>query len=85
MWFSDVTPRWLVAVSYVVHDIAALVMLAGFIIHVYEGTAAQPGTFRAMVDGTVTREGAWTHRPAWYARVTGRNPREDYEQARKKH
>jgi formate dehydrogenase subunit gamma len=81
LWFDNVVPRWLVAVSYVVHDIAALLMLAGFIIHVYEGTAAQPGTFRAMTNGTVTREWAWTHHPAWYAEATGRDPREDYERA----
>jgi hypothetical protein len=79
LWFDDVVPRWSVAVSYVVHDIAALVMLAGFIVHVYEGTAAQPGTFRSMVDGTVARAWAWTHHPAWYRDVTGRDPREDYE------
>ncbi|HYY93617.1 MAG TPA: formate dehydrogenase subunit gamma [Pyrinomonadaceae bacterium] len=79
MWFDNVVPRWLVALSYVVHDIAALVMLGGFIIHVYEGTAAQPGTFRAMTDGTVTEEWAWTHHPAWYKEATGRDPREDYE------
>ena len=77
MWFDDVVPRWAVAVSYVVHDIAALVMLAGFIIHIYEGTAAAPGTFRSMIDGTVSRAWAWTHHPAWYAEVTGRDPRED--------
>jgi formate dehydrogenase subunit gamma len=82
MWFGDVAPRWLVVVSYVLHDIAALVMLAGFIIHIYEGTAAQPGTFRSMTDGTVTKEWAWTHHPAWYKEVTGRDPRDDYEQAR---
>lgn len=82
LWFDDAVPRWLVAVSYVIHDIAALVMLGGFIIHIYEGTAAQPGTFRSMTDGTVTREWAWTHHPAWYREVTGRDPREDYEQAR---
>lgn len=81
MWFDDVVPRWVVAVSYVVHDIAALVMLAGFIIHIYEGTAAQPGTFRSMVDGTVSKEWAWTHHPAWYGEVTDRDPREDYERA----
>jgi formate dehydrogenase subunit gamma len=81
MWFDNAVPRWLVAVSYVLHDIAALVMLAGFIIHVYEGTAAQPGTFRSMTDGTVTEEWAWTHHPAWYKDVTGRDPREDYERA----
>jgi formate dehydrogenase subunit gamma len=84
MWFDNVVPRWLVALSYVVHDIAALVMLAGFIIHIYEGTAAQPGTFRAMTNGTVTKEWAWTHHPAWYADATGRDPREDYERERRR-
>ncbi|OLE50813.1 MAG: formate dehydrogenase subunit gamma [Acidobacteria bacterium 13_1_20CM_3_53_8] len=84
MWLDHVAPRWLVAASYIVHDIAALIMLAGFIIHIYEGTAAQPGTFRSMTDGTVTKEWAWTHHPAWYEDVTGRNPREDYERAQRR-
>jgi len=82
LWFDHIVPRWLVAVSYVVHDVSALVMLAGFIIHIYEGTAAQPGTFQSMTDGTVTKEWAWTHHPAWYQEVTGRDAREDYERAR---
>ena len=42
MWFDDTVPRWIVAVSYVVHDLAALVMLGGLIIHIYEGTAHHP-------------------------------------------
>jgi formate dehydrogenase subunit gamma len=79
MWFDNLSPRWVVAASYVIHDIAALVMLAGFIIHVYEGTAQQPGTFHSMIDGTVTERWAWTHHPAWYREATGRNPREAYE------
>lgn len=82
LWFDDVVPRWSVAVSYILHDIAALVMLAGFVVHIYEGTAAQPGTFRSMIDGAVTRAWAWTHHPAWYREVTGRDPREDYERER---
>lgn len=82
LWFDDVVPRWLVAVSYVIHDLVGLVMLAGFIIHIYEGTAAQPGTFQSMTNGTVTEEWAWTHHPAWYADVTGRDARQDYEHAR---
>jgi hypothetical protein len=57
-------------------------MLAGFIIHIYEGTAAMPGTFRAMIDGTVTEAWAWTHHPAWYRAVTGRDPRAAYERAK---
>jgi formate dehydrogenase subunit gamma len=70
LWFDDVVGRWIVAVSYVIHDLAALVMLAGFIIHVYEGTAQQPGTFRSMIDGTVTESWARTHHPGWYRSAT---------------
>lgn len=77
LWFDNVVERWIVAVSYVIHDLAALVMLAGFIIHVYEGTAHQPGTFRSMIDGTVTEDWAATHHPGWYRAATDRNPRED--------
>ena len=84
LWFDDVTPRWIVAVSYVVHDLAALLMLAGFIIHLYEGTAAAPGTFRAMTNGTVTQKWAWTHHPAWYRAVTGRDPHESYEREKRR-
>src|SRR5947207_3651365 len=84
MWFDDAVPRWVVAISYVIHDVAALVMLAGFIIHIYEGTAAMPGTFRAMTNGTVTERWAWTHHPAWYRAVTGRDPREAYEREQRR-
>jgi len=81
MWFPEVFGRVLVAVSYVLHDIAALAMLAGFILHVYLSTVFEPGTFRSMTRGTVTREWAWTHHPAWYKEATGRDPRHDYETA----
>lgn len=84
MWFGDLVNRWITAASYVIHDLAALVMLAGFIIHVYEGTAQQPGTFRSMIDGTVTDRWAWTHHPAWYRAATGRDPREDYEREKRR-
>jgi formate dehydrogenase subunit gamma len=84
MWFDDVVPRWAVVISYIIHDIAALVMLAGFIIHIYEGTAAMPGTFRAMTNGTVTERWAWTHHPAWYRAVSGRDPREAYEREQRR-
>jgi formate dehydrogenase subunit gamma len=77
LWFDHLVPRWLVAVSYVLHDLAALVMLAGFIIHIYEGTAAQPGTFQSMVDGTVTEDWARTHHPGWYSDVAGQELRKE--------
>ena len=84
MWFDNLSPRWVVALSYVVHDIAALVMLGFFIIHIYESTAQQPGTFHSMIDGTVTESWAWTHHPAWYREVTGRDPREDYDREKQR-
>jgi len=75
MWFPEDFGRIVVAVSYVLHDIAALVMVGGFVVHLYEGTAAQPGTLRSMTRGTVEQRWAWTHHPAWYRRaVRGRAP-----------
>ena len=71
MWFPTTFGRIGVSVGYVLHDVAALVMLGGFIVHVYEGTASQPGTFRSMTRGTVERRWARTHHPAWYRRVKG--------------
>jgi len=79
MWFDNFFPRWLVAASYVVHDLAALLMFAGFVIHIYEGTSHQPGTFHSMINGTVTEKWAWTHHPDWYRDVTGRDAREAYD------
>lgn len=84
LWFPQSFGRVVVAIAYVLHDIASLVMLVGFVIHVYEATAAQPGTFHSMTRGTVEKRWAWTHHPAWYRRVTGRDPRADYEQARQR-
>ena len=82
MWFPRTFGRLTVDIGYVLHDIAALVMLVGFIVHLYEATAAAPGTFQAMTRGAVEQQWAWTHHPAWYRRGTGRDPRADDEGAR---
>ena len=79
MWFPGIFGRMAVAIGSVFHDLAALVMLVGFIIHLYEGTAAAPGTFQAMTRGTVDRRWAWTHHPAWLERATGRPAQRDHE------
>jgi len=73
MWFPRGLGRAAVAVSYVLHDVAALLMLVSFIVHVYEGTAVAPGTFRSMTRGTVEKRWAWTHHPAWYRSATARD------------
>jgi formate dehydrogenase subunit gamma len=81
MWFPRTFGRITVDIGSILHDLAALVMLGAFVVHVYEGTAAQPGTFRAMTRGAVERRWAWTHHPAWYRRVAGRVPPADRDRA----
>jgi formate dehydrogenase subunit gamma len=75
LWFPLTFGRRIVATSYVLHDLAALLMLAGFIIHLYESLVQQPGTLKGMTRGTVSRRWAWTHHPAWYRQATRRDPR----------
>ena len=81
MWFPKTFGATVVDIAYVLHDIAALLMLGGFILHVYEATAGQSGTFHSMTRGTVERRWAWTHHPAWYRRATGRDPVTDRQAA----
>jgi formate dehydrogenase subunit gamma len=81
IWLPEIFGRVLMWIAYFFHDLASLLMLGGFIIHIYESTVQLPGTFRSMTRGTVTKRWAWTHHPSWYREITGRNPRADYEQA----
>jgi formate dehydrogenase subunit gamma len=79
MWFPDTFGQGFVSVGVILHDLAALIMLGGFVIHLYESLAQQPGTLQAMTRGAVSRRWAWTHHPAWYRQVTPRDPRADRE------
>jgi len=73
-----------VAISYVLHDISAIIMLGGIFIHIYLSTTGEPGTFQSMTRGSVSEAWAWTFHPAWYKEVTGRDPRQAYEEARQR-
>jgi formate dehydrogenase subunit gamma len=84
MWFPEIFGRVLVAISYVIHDISALLMLAGVFVHIYLSTIGEPGTAQAMTKGTVSEAWAWTHHPAWYKEETGRDPNEALEEAKRK-
>ncbi len=85
MWAgAPIFGRILVAISYVIHDISALIMLGGIFIHVYQSTFGQPGTFQAMTRGAVSEPWAWTFHPAWYKQVTGRDARQAHEEARQR-
>ena len=85
MWFPEIFGRILVSISYVIHDISALIMLFGIFFHIYLSTFGEPGTIQAMTRGTVSEGWAWTHHPAWYKAVTGRDPVQAIEEARQRH
>jgi formate dehydrogenase subunit gamma len=74
LWFPEYIPRqtaWVRGVMILLHEIAALLTIGGFIIHVYMGVFMVPGCITAITTGYVTRAWAWTHHRLWYLRVTG--------------
>jgi formate dehydrogenase subunit gamma len=71
MWFPLSFGQRLREASYLLHDVAFSLFFAMIIGHIYLGTAAEPGTFRSMVRGTVTKSWARLHHPRWYREVTG--------------
>lgn len=75
MWFPLKFPAWLREICILIHDITNICFLVGVTGHIYLGTAAEPGTFRAMTRGTVTRRWARFHHPGWYKEVTGEENR----------
>ncbi len=77
MWF----PRWFPSLLFreiciLLHDITFILLAISTVLHIYLGTAAEPGTFRAMTRGTVTRTWARFHHPGWYREVTEEETRE---------
>ena len=71
LWARSV--RWL---ATLVHAVAALLTIGGFIVHVYMGVAVVPGGLRAIVHGDVSEEWARHHHPLWLAgsQPAGRPP-----------
>lgn len=69
MWFPLYFPRIVRELSILLHDITFIFFLIGIITHIYLGTAAEPGTFRSMTRGTVTRRWARLHHPGWFRDV----------------
>ena len=71
LWFPEYMPagvRWLRGVAIVVHEIAALLTIGAFIIHVYMGYFMLPGSWKAIIHGYVSPEWARTHHRLWFNR-----------------
>jgi formate dehydrogenase subunit gamma len=69
LWFPDRIP-FLRLAAVIVHPIAALLTIALFMIHVYMGTAIEPGAFGSMLRGDVSRKWAARYHRAWYERIS---------------
>ncbi len=55
-----------VCITSTLHNLVGFFLIAGVLAHAYLGTVANPGTWRVLVDGSVTREWAHHHHPNWY-------------------
>lgn len=75
MWFPGSFPPLVRQLSYIVHDVAFILFAVAVIFHIYLSTSAEPGTFRSMTRGTVTRKWARLHHPRWFREVTGEDTR----------
>jgi formate dehydrogenase subunit gamma len=76
LWFTEYIPwslRFLRYISIMVHPIAFLVTLGGFIIHVYMGTAVVRGGFTSVIRGEVSKTWARHHHRLWLERITGQD------------
>jgi formate dehydrogenase subunit gamma len=74
VWFPEYIPfrlAWVHQIMIVLHEIAALLTIGGFITHVYMSVFLVPGSMTAMTQGYVSRAWARTHHRLWYIRMTG--------------
>jgi formate dehydrogenase subunit gamma len=71
LWYPMSFGQGLRALSIVLHDIGFIGFFCAVVGHIYLGTAAEPGTFRSMTRGTVTKAWARLHHPRWYRDLTG--------------
>jgi formate dehydrogenase subunit gamma len=75
LWFPEWFPQWLRETSILLHEVVFILYAVAIVFHVYLGGPAEPGTFRAMTRGTVTKPWARLHHPRWYREVTGDDSR----------
>jgi formate dehydrogenase subunit gamma len=77
LWFPEYIAfslAWVRHLMIVLHEIAALITIGGFIVHVYMSVFLVPGSTAAMIHGYVSRAWARTHHRLWYIRMTGGDP-----------
>jgi formate dehydrogenase subunit gamma len=71
LWYPYEFSQDLRQASWILHDAIFILFAVTIVVHIYLATASEPGTFRAMTRGTVTKAWAKMHHPRWYRDVTG--------------
>jgi formate dehydrogenase subunit gamma len=74
IWFPEYISfkvAWVRTLMILIHEIAALATIGGFIIHVYMSVFFVPGSVEAMTTGYVPERWAKAHHRLWFIRVTG--------------
>jgi formate dehydrogenase subunit gamma len=71
LWFPLSFPQLVRELAPLLHDVTFILFVVAIVLHIYLGTAAEPGTFHSMVRGTVSRRWARFHHPRWYREVVG--------------
>jgi formate dehydrogenase subunit gamma len=69
LWWPETMPRGLREAAVLLHPAAAVVSIAGLIVHIYMGTAAVPGALRSMTRGWVSDRWAQMHHSKWHREV----------------
>jgi formate dehydrogenase subunit gamma len=65
----DLAPAGWDVYAWMLHDLAAAVLIPSVLGHLYLGTIANPGTIQAVFTGTVSRAWAKKHHSIWYEEV----------------
>lgn len=72
LWFPSAMPQSLRLAAILIHPATAIVSMSAIIVHIYMGTAAVPGAFRAMIQGWVSSGFARSHHRKWHREISGR-------------
>ncbi len=75
--FKNSLPLTFNCVLSTIHGLFAVIFLAAVIAHAYLGTIANPGTWRALIDGRVGRKWAKKHHSEWYKEISKAEPPAD--------
>jgi formate dehydrogenase subunit gamma len=77
--FKDAFSLPTICITSTFHNLVGFFLIAGVLAHAYLGTVANPGTWRVLVDGSVTREWAEHHHPNWFRALLQEEKVRDHE------